>query len=132
MALPKLCYRTVSSNNFEPSKCVGATCSMWGEVGGLDGCLPALVATFQCIEIMDRQSAKHAEREAEVPKTDYEKDQDKLKERVGEVAYLKPLVDTQDDQEPNKESEVVRQTESDPIQVAEIIEDTTVHTGGKE
>ena len=79
MALPKLCYRTVSSNNFEPSKCIGATCSMWGEVGGLQGCLPALVATFQCIEIMDRQSAK-----CDKPQTDYERDQELLKEKKHE------------------------------------------------
>lgn len=63
----KLCHRTVSAGNYEPSQCIGPQCNMYGRVGGIEGCMEATLVMFKCIGFVQGQEAKSPSKTEKVP-----------------------------------------------------------------
>lgn len=78
----KLCHRTMSADNYEPTKCVGEGCSMYGDVGGLHGCLEANACLLQCLDCMNRINET---RKPEPKKEEVETDESKADSRAGNL-----------------------------------------------
>jgi len=91
--MKKFCHRTQTSGNYEPEGCIGNKCTMFGKVGGLEGCLEVNYLLLMCIESIDRQSAKEPTKVEVTPEPEVEetvdtkedKDAGKTDSRTGNI-----------------------------------------------
>jgi hypothetical protein len=84
--MKKLCHRTVTAGNYEPDQCIGKQCSMYGKIGGIQGCLEVTNLLLNSIEMINRQSQKQDEPKPVTPKKTVEKkDASKVDSRAGNI-----------------------------------------------